>query len=60
MFNNLKDKAMVTHNDILNVTHKQISEVSHTSRVIISRLLNKLENEGKIQFFRNSIKVVEL
>tara|TARA_B110000046_G_scaffold184324_1_gene222518 strand:- start:2359 stop:2514 length:156 start_codon:yes stop_codon:yes gene_type:complete len=51
---------MVTHNDILNVTHKQISEVSHTSRVIISRLLNKLENEGKIQFFRNSIKVVEL
>jgi CRP/FNR family transcriptional regulator len=51
---------MVTHNDILNVTHKQISEDLHTSRVIISRLLNKLENEGKVQFFRNSIKVVEL
>jgi CRP/FNR family transcriptional regulator len=60
LFKYLKDKAMVTHNDVLSVTHKQISEDLHTSRVVISRLLKKLENEGKIQLFRNSIKVVEL
>jgi CRP/FNR family transcriptional regulator len=60
LFKYIKDKAMVTHNDVLNVTHKQISEDLHTSRVVISRLLKKLENEGKIQLFRNSIKVVEL
>lgn len=60
LFKYLKDKAMVTHNDILNVTHKQISEDLHTSRVVISRLLKKLENESKIQLFRNSIKILEL
>ena len=47
LFKYLKDKAMVTHNDILNVTHKQISEDLHTSRVVVSRLLKKLENENK-------------
>ena len=60
LFKYLKDKAMVTHNDVLQVTHKQISEDLHTSRVVISRLLKKLENEEKIQLFRNSIKVLEL
>lgn len=60
LFKYLKDKAMVTGNDAIYTTHKQISEDLHTSRVVISRLLKKLENEGKIQLFRNSIKVVEL
>ncbi|KGL62129.1 Crp/Fnr family transcriptional regulator [Polaribacter sp. Hel1_85] len=60
LFKYLKDKAMVTHNDLLHVTHKQISEDLHTSRVVVSRLLKKLENERKIQLFRNSIKVLEL
>ncbi|MEO9570506.1 MAG: Crp/Fnr family transcriptional regulator [Polaribacter sp.] len=60
LFKYLKDKAMVTHNDLLHVTHKQISEDLHTSRVVVSRLLKKLENENKIQLFRNSIKVLEL
>lgn len=60
LFKYLKDKAMVTHNDVLQVTHKQISEDLHTSRVVISRLLKKLENEQKIKLFRNSIKVLQL
>ncbi|PQJ69040.1 MULTISPECIES: Crp/Fnr family transcriptional regulator [Polaribacter] len=60
IFKYLKDKAMVTHNDLLHVTHKQISEDLHTSRVVVSRLLKKLENERKIELFRNSIKVLEL
>lgn len=60
LFKYLKDKAMVTHNDELTTTHKEISEDLHTSRVVISRLLKKLENERKIQLFRNHIKVLEL
>tara|TARA_R110001632_G_scaffold8386_2_gene33107 strand:- start:1937 stop:2575 length:639 start_codon:yes stop_codon:yes gene_type:complete len=60
LFKYLKDKAMVTQNDALQVTHKEISEDLHTSRVVVSRLLKKLENEGKIKLFRNSIKVLEL
>lgn len=60
LFKYLKDKAMVTGNDSIYTTHKQISEDLHTSRVVISRLLKKLENEGKIKLSRNSIKVIEL
>lgn len=60
LFKYLKDKAMVIHNDEITTTHKQISEDLHTSRVVISRLLKKLENDGKIKLFRNNIKVIEL
>jgi CRP/FNR family transcriptional regulator len=60
LFKYLKDKAMVTHNDTIITTHKEIAEDLHTSRVVISRLLKKLENESKIILFRNSIKILEL
>ncbi|PWG05629.1 Crp/Fnr family transcriptional regulator [Polaribacter aquimarinus] len=60
LFKYLKDKAMVNHDDVISITHQEISEDLHTSRVVISRLLKKLENEQKIQLFRNSIKVLEL
>lgn len=56
----LRDKAMVTHDDIIHATHKDISEDLHTSRVVVSRLLKKLENEGKIKLQRNSVKILEL
>jgi CRP/FNR family transcriptional regulator len=56
----LRDKAMVTHDDQINATHKEISEDLHTSRVVISRLLKKLENEGKIKLHRNNIKMIDL
>ena len=60
IFKYLKDKAMVNNNDELTTTHKQIAEDLHTSRVVVSRLLKKLENEKKIKLYRNSIKVLEL
>lgn len=60
LFKYLKDRAMVTNNDELATTHKEIAEDLHTSRVVVSRLLKKLENENKIILFRNSIKVLEL
>ncbi|HSI70859.1 MAG TPA: Crp/Fnr family transcriptional regulator [Gillisia sp.] len=56
----LRDKAMINQNEILQVTHQQIAYELHTSRVVISRLLKKLEIEGKIELQRNSIKVVDL
>ena len=56
----LRDKAMVTHNDELHVTHQEIAQDLHTSRVVVSRLLKTLENSGKIELFRNRIKVIAL
>ncbi|WP_237274551.1 Crp/Fnr family transcriptional regulator [Tenacibaculum ovolyticum] len=56
----LKDKAMVIGNDTLNVTHLQIANDLHTSRVVISRLLKALEKQSKIELHRNQIKILEL
>jgi len=56
----LRDKAMVTNTDQIKATHKEISEDLHTSRVVVSRLLKKLENEGKIKLYRNNIKIIDL
>lgn len=56
----LQDKAKVTHDDSIYTTHQEIAYDLHTSRVVISRLLKKLEKEGKIEMHRNHIKVLEL
>ena len=60
LFKYLKDKAMVNHNDSIHVTHKEIAQDLHTSRVVISRLLKTLEIDGRIELHRNNIKVIDL
>ncbi|WP_299336283.1 Crp/Fnr family transcriptional regulator [uncultured Psychroserpens sp.] len=60
LFKYLKDKAMVNHNELIHVTHQQIAQDLHTSRVVVSRLLKKLAMDGKIELFRNNIKVIDL
>ena len=60
VFKYLKDKAMVNHNDMIHVTHQEIAQDLHTSRVVISRLLKTLEMEGRIELHRNNIKVIDL
>lgn len=60
LFKYLKDKAMVNHNEVIIVTHQKIARDLHTSRVVISRLLKALENAGKIELHRNSIKILDM
>ncbi len=55
----LKDKVRVTHDDMISTTHQQIAYELHTSRVVISRLLKKMEKLGKIKLYRNQIKMME-
>lgn len=56
----LKDKAKVNQNEVLQITHQEIAYDMHTSRVVISRLLKKLEVERKIDLKRNSIVMLDL
>lgn len=56
----LKDRAMVTNDDIIYSTHQDVAHDLHTSRVVVSRLLKNLEREGKIELSRNHIKVLAL
>ncbi len=56
----LRDRAMVTHNDELRTTHKDIANDLHTSRVVVSRLLKRFEQQGLIDIHRNQIKILEI
>lgn len=59
LFKYLSDKVKVMRSTTLNTTHQEIAQDLNTSRVVISRLLKQLENEGKIKLFRNKIEVLE-
>lgn len=54
----LKDKSIATGSIVLNISHEQIAGDLATSRVVISRLLKKLENDGKILLYRNQIRIL--
>lgn len=53
----LKEKSKVTESAVVNVSHEQIANELATSRVVVSRLLKKLENEKKLVLYRNQIKI---
>jgi CRP/FNR family transcriptional regulator len=58
LLNYIYEKAKINKtNQILN-THQEIAYDLHTSRVVISRLLKVLENEGRILLNRASIEVL--
>jgi len=56
----LKDKAMINRNEVIQVTHKEIANDMHTSRVVVSRLLKALEIKGEIKLHRNQIQILKL
>lgn len=56
----LQDKAKINQSQELQVTHQQIAYDLNTSRVVISRLLKRLEMEKKILLQRNFIVVHDL
>lgn len=51
----LKDQAMLLGSLEINLTHQQIAEDLHSSRVVISRLLKKMESKGLLKIQRNKI-----
>ena len=60
LLNYLKEKARITQSKIIENTHQEIAYDLHSSRVVISRLLKKLENIGKIKLHRNYIQIITL
>lgn len=54
----LKEKKRLSGSGRIKVSHYQIAEELATSRVVISRLLKILENNGKILLYRNEIKLL--
>lgn len=54
----LKEKSKATGSTLINLSHEQIANELATSRVVISRLLKKLEIDKKVLLYRNQIKVL--
>lgn len=54
----LKEKSNATGSTLINLSHEQIANEMATSRVVISRLLKKLEESGKLLLYRNQIKLL--
>lgn len=54
----LKAKSRIIESPLLNISHQQIADEMGTNRVVISRLLKKLENDKKLLLFRNQIKLL--
>ena len=54
----LKDKVIVNKDETLSITHNIISMELNTSRVVVSRILKRLELDGEIKLDRNQIKVL--
>lgn len=54
----LKRKSANTGSKVISLSHQQIADELATSRVVISRLLKHLENEGKLILYRNELKIM--
>jgi len=59
LYKYLTDKVKIMRNTTLNTTHQKVAQDLNTSRVVVSRLLKQLENEKKIELYRNKIEVLE-
>ncbi len=58
ILNYLKEKVKLTNDRILTLTHQEMASDLNSSRVVISRILKKLEHEDKIVLLRNEIRVL--
>ena len=56
--NYLNNKVSILNSKHIYTTHKEIASDLHTSRVVISRLLKKMENNKKIKLHRSFIEVL--
>ena len=58
ILNFIKKKVELTKNNELHLTHEQIAQELGTARVVVSRLLKQMEDEGLIVLGRNKIELM--
>lgn len=59
LLNYLKEKSRNTGRTVISISHEQIANDLASSRVVISRMLKKLENQGRVLLYRNQIKLLK-
>lgn len=59
LYDYLKQKAQVTNQDIIKISHGQIANELGTAREVISRVMKKLEIEHKVLQTSGGIKIID-
>lgn len=54
----LEKKVALTNNKTLHITHEQLANELGTARVVVSRLLKQLEENGRLKLGRNKIEIM--
>ena len=60
LYDYLLEKVRLTHKNPLKISHRQIAQELGTAREVISRVIKKLESEGKIKQHSSRIEILEL
>jgi CRP/FNR family transcriptional regulator len=55
----LRDKSWIIKSAEIPISHQDIANDLHSSRVVITRLMKKLERDGIIKQSRNKVKFLE-
>jgi len=58
IYDYLKEKVRLTQKNPIKITHRKIADELGTAREVISRMMKKLENEGKVSQNQEGIKVL--
>ena len=58
LLNLLNKKSELTQSKIIQITHEQLANELGTARVVVSRLLKQLEENGVLQLGRNKISLM--
>lgn len=58
LVNYLKEKSKATGSTLINLSHQEIANEMASNRVVISRLLKKLENDKRVILYRHQIKLL--
>lgn len=58
LFNYLKEKSRLTGKNPIKISHRQIANELGTAREVISRVMKKLEVEGKVKQHSNQIEIL--
>lgn len=58
LFNFLKKKSEISDSKTINITHEHLAQEMGTARVVVSRLLKQMEEDGLVALGRNKITLM--
>lgn len=58
LFDHLKKKSCLNNNNPIKMSHVQIANELGTAREVVTRVLKKLETDGKVEQTRDGIKII--